>query len=122
MFKRSTTGLDRDKTDLSRTSSTAWLIDPSHYSNPLVKRIENRMASAMNVPAINQEGFQVLEYQLSEYYRVCGDTSVALTFAVFCVGVFYATHTPSLGIQMHPDFLRVDGFHTSALERSCQKQ
>lgn len=89
MFKRSTTGLDRDKTDLSRTSSTAWLIDPSHYSNPLVKRIENRMASAMNVPAINQEGFQVLEYQLSEYYRVCGDTSVALTFrSILCRGVF----------------------------------
>lgn len=31
------------------------------------------MAAAMNVPAINQEGFQVLEYDHGQYYRTHHD-------------------------------------------------
>eukprot|EP00039_Didymoeca_costata_P032330 m.37366 g.37366 ORF g.37366 m.37366 type:complete len:296 (+) comp9307_c0_seq2:776-1663(+) len=64
---RSTAGMSRDL-DSSRTSQTAWLTDRRLSQDPRVKVIEQRMAEACNVVPDNMEHFQVLHYDVGQFY------------------------------------------------------
>lgn len=64
---RSTAGLER-ALDTSRTSQTAWLTAPELAYDVAVQRIEDKIAEVTNVPKANMEHFQVLRYDVGQYY------------------------------------------------------
>lgn len=96
-----------------RTSSNAWC-GAGCESDPLVRRIYDRLANITDVPFDNYENFQVLEYQKSQYYNVHHDMGAAdneqpsgpriLTFYLYLTDVDDGGETefPRIGIKMTP--------------------
>lgn len=69
MLKRSTTvNVDTGANDVirDRTSEGTWY---ARGADPFIERLENRIASLMNLPVENGEGLQVLRYGIGAEYR-----------------------------------------------------
>ena len=61
------------KLSSSRTSSNAWCRADCE-ANPLVKSVINKIVDVTTIPYENYESFQVLQYELGQYYRAHHDT------------------------------------------------
>lgn len=97
----------------SRTSSNAWCRDDCE-SRPLVKSVLNRLEFITTVPQDNYESFQILRYDLNQYYRAHHDTGHdeeklacgmrILTFFLYLSDVEEGGETafPTLGIAVKP--------------------
>lgn len=72
IMQRSTAGLTRDVSNV-RTSSTAWLSGPEHFSDPILHGIEDKISEILKVPVQNQEHFQVLKYLPGQFYKAHHD-------------------------------------------------
>eukprot|EP00047_Mylnosiga_fluctuans_P003495 m.229416 g.229416 ORF g.229416 m.229416 type:complete len:265 (+) comp11903_c0_seq1:28-822(+) len=74
-LERSTGGLERSITSY-RTSSTAWINTEAitnATSRSILTGVEERIAELTALPVENQEHFQVLNYQVGQYYKLHND-------------------------------------------------
>lgn len=97
----------------SRTSSNAWCRDDCE-ANPLVKSVINRLEYLTTIPQENFESFQILRYELNQYYRAHHDTGHdeaqlacgmrILTFFLYLSDVEEGGETafPTLGLAVKP--------------------
>lgn len=113
LLARSTTTMKRT-TDKTRTSSTAWLSEPAHWSDPVLRGIDERIAVLTGLPRKNMEHMQVLRYNVGEHY--IGHSDYMAEHTKWPCGVRYGTffmylsdveaggHTsfPKLGLEVRP--------------------
>lgn len=99
-------------TSQNRTSTNAWCIGKCEEV-PAVKRLTERIESVTGVPKRNFESFQILQYQLNQYYLSHHDSSDLeflvsglriLTFFLYLTDVEEGGETKfdSLGVQVKP--------------------
>ena len=96
-----------------RTSSNGWCIGECER-HPKVRRVLRKIEEVTGVPSQNYESFQVLKYELNQFYRVhhdygAEDVNLAcgpriLTFFLYLSDVEEGGETsfPSLGISVKP--------------------
>lgn len=58
-----------------RTSSNTWCIEEC-YNDPIVQKITNRIVNLTGVPETNMESFQLLQYEVGQYYMEHHDFNV----------------------------------------------
>lgn len=113
LLTRSTTTMSR-LVDNTRTSSTAWLSDPAHWSDPVLRGVDERIAGLTGIARENMEHMQVLRYNADEYY--VGHSDYMAQHGRWPCGVRYgtffmylsdveaggATSFPKLGLEVRP--------------------
>jgi len=113
LLERSTGGMEREVSDY-RTSSTAWLQGPSHFGSSAVESLKGKVSEIMNVPILNQEHLQVLNYQPGQQYKIhhdwvhehetvpCGPRIATFFFYLNDVEEGGGTHFPELDLLVKP--------------------
>ena len=58
----------------TRTSENAWCSERNHCRvDPVIQRVHDRIAKITGIPAENSEDFQILKYEVGQFYRTHHD-------------------------------------------------
>jgi len=108
-------GTHTSKQSTGRTSENAWCSTRSGCREKIVpKRILNRMSTVMGIPPENNEDFQILKYELGQFYNThhdyiphqksnqCGPRIFTFYLYLSDVESGGGTNFPDLGITVEP--------------------